>query len=306
MSNIIPFESNTLPAHLRNINVAQVNADLMAHAGGGFPVMSIKGKTWAIVRDGERKILTNPKDPDSPATSIDVVLIKANRGTSKVYYPNGYVEGSSDKPECFSNDGVAPDPKVENPQAAKCQTCKHNAWGSKISENGTKIKACSDSVRLAIAPVDQLDDPYLLRVPAASIRALGDYGRLLASKSVGYQAVVTKIAFDPESPSPKLTFKPVGFIDAPAYTKVLEMVDSEVVQNIIGSAAEGLDEDADAPKTKPAAAPAAPAASKDKVVTKEEVATAIQQAVEPEAPAPDVTPTKVEVSLSLDDLNFDD
>lgn len=306
MSNIIPFESNTLPAHLRNMDVALVNADLVAHAGGGFPVMSIKGKTWAIVREGERKILMNPLDPSSPAGSIDVVLIKANRGTSKVYYSGGYVEGSTEKPVCFSNDGVAPDAKVENPQSAKCATCKHNAWGSKISDNGSKVKACSDSVRLAIATPDKLDDPYLLRVPAASIRALGDYGKLLASKGVGYQAVLTKIAFDIESPTPKLVFRPVGFIDAPSFAKVQDMVESEIVQNIIGSAAEGIEEDfesAKAKKSEPATTP-----TKERTVTKEEVVAAVAAAAAPVEPstANDAAPAKVEVALSLDDLNFDD
>ncbi len=77
--NIIPFDgSKSLPAYLKSFNVADINSDLTAHAGGGFPVISIKGKVFAVVRDGERVVLPNPKDPDSPATAIDVVLLKAN------------------------------------------------------------------------------------------------------------------------------------------------------------------------------------------------------------------------------------
>ena len=81
--NIIPFDQKgSLPAYLKNANRVSLNADLMTTTGG-FPVISIKGKTFAVVRDGVRKVLPNPKDPDSPATSVDVVIIRANKGMSK-------------------------------------------------------------------------------------------------------------------------------------------------------------------------------------------------------------------------------
>ena len=60
MSKIIPFDtaSGNLPAYLKQANRAAVNDDLTAHAGTGFPVMSIKGKNFTVVRDGERTVLT--------------------------------------------------------------------------------------------------------------------------------------------------------------------------------------------------------------------------------------------------------
>jgi len=205
MSNIIPFDGGKLPAYLAKTNIAQLNADLTSHAGGGFPVISIKGKVFAVVRDGERKVLPNPKDPDSPATSIDVVMLKVNKGTSKVFYAKGYTEGSEGvKPDCFSNEGIKPDASIEAPQSKTCATCKWNQWGSKIGENGSKGKACQDSVRMAVATPNLVNDPYLLRVPPASIRSLGEYGQMLAKRGVAYNMVVTKVGFDMEAPTPKL------------------------------------------------------------------------------------------------------
>jgi hypothetical protein len=240
MSNIIPFESGKLPSYLAKLNPADFNADLTAHAGGGFPVISIKGKVFAIVRDGERKVLPNPKDPDSPATAIDVVLLKVNKGTSKVFYAKGYVEGSDGvKPDCFSNTGVRPDASIENPQSKTCATCPHNQWGSKISESGSKGKACQDSVRIAVATPNQVNEPYLLRVPPASIRALGEYGQMLAKRNVAYNMVVTKVGFDMEAPNPKLTFKPVGILDEPTFLQVQDAINSDVVAQITGVAPVG-------------------------------------------------------------------
>ena len=119
MSNIIPFDSGKLPAYLKSVDLGSLNDDLTAHASTGFPVMSIKGKNFTVVRDGERTVLTKEVDGEKIAVpSIEVVLVKANKGTSKVFYMKGYQEGSeATKPDCFSNTGDKPDSSVAEPQA---------------------------------------------------------------------------------------------------------------------------------------------------------------------------------------------
>jgi hypothetical protein len=321
MANIIPFDggSGKLPAYLKSFNVSELNSDLTAHAGGGFPVISIKGKNFAIVRDGERVVIPNPKDPDSPATSIEVVLIKANKGTSKVFYLKGYDPKDSEgaKPDCYSPDGVAPAADAQKPQSKKCATCAHNQWGSRITEKGaSKGKACNDTVRMAVAPAGQLNDPMLLRVPPASIRALGEYGQLLAKRGVGYNMVVTKVAFDTEAESPKLTFKPVGFLDDEGFAEVREVMESDTVRDILGSntvaptAAELADADGAVPAPKVEAAPEPKPAAKTKTVTDEEVETAVKAAEKPAAkPKKEAKPAPVveeDEDLELDGIDFDD
>lgn len=298
MSTLIPFESGNLPSYLKNVDLSQFNGDLTAHASSGFPSLSIKGKVFAIVRDGERTILPNPKDPDSPATSIDAVLVKANKGTSKVFYANGYDEsGENKKPDCFSNDGTRPDASVENPQAKSCALCPNNQWGSKVSDKGSsKGKACQDSVRMAIAAADMINDPMLLRVPPASIRALGEYGKMLDKRGVSYNMVVTKIGFDMESPTPKLTFKPVGLLSEDSYNEVQMVIASDTVQNILGSGftmAPMIKGESIPPQEVPAPPQEAP---KPKAAAK------------PKAePKPEAKIADVDISdLNLDDINFDD
>lgn len=292
MSNIIAFESKSLPAYLANVDVAAINADLTSHAGSGFPVISIKGKTFAIVRDGERTVLTKDVDGEKiPAPSIDVVLLKANKGTSKVFYAKGYTEGAEGvKPDCFSNTGDKPDASVENPQAKSCATCPHNQWGSKVGENGSKGKACQDSVRMAIATPDLLNDPYLLRVPPASIRALGEYGEMLKKRGVGYNMVVTKISFDMDAPTPKLVFKPVGFLDEAGFRAAQETAASDVVKNILGAGFAG----------------STPVAIEAKAETKVDSPVQEPKAPVEAAPAPKAEKSEIKVDLDLSDLNFDD
>jgi hypothetical protein len=303
--NIIPFDqAGKLPAFLKSFDIAALNADLTSHAGGGFPVISIKGKVFAVVRDGERVVLPNPKDPESPATSIDVVLLKANKGTSKVFYLKGYDPKDSEgaKPDCYSADGVAPAADAANPQAKKCATCAHNQWGSRVTEKGaSKGKACSDTVRMAVAAAGQLNDPMLLRVPPASIKALGEYGQMLAKRGVGYSMVVTKVAFDQEAESPKLTFKPVGFLDDAGFAEVQEMVSSDLVQNILGSSAMATEFQAPAVAAEaPEEAPAAKPAPKAKPAPVKEDAPAPVAKAAPAAVVEDA------IDFDLGGISFDD
>lgn len=303
MTSIVPFESG-LPSYLTSVPKEELNSDLLSHASKGFPIISIKGKVFTVSRDGEKKVIPNPKDPDSPATRLQMVIVKANKGTSKVWYANGYVEGSDAKPDCYSNDGVRPDASVEKPQCKTCATCPKNQWGSKMSKEGGRGKACGDSVRIAVATPDLINDPYFIRVPAASIRNLGELGKMLAKRGVSYQMVVTEIGFDASAATPLLTFKPVGFLDEATYRKVKEAAESDVVQNILGSNyAES--EEAPEPAAKAAAAVVekakAPAPKPEPVVTVDEVEAAVSAADS----TPSVSKTENFADMDLDDLTFD-
>lgn len=308
MSQIVPFEGGKVPAYLKEFTAEVANDDLLSHASTSFPIISIKGKNFTIIRDGERNIIPNPNDPDAPANSINVVIVKANKGTSKVFYMKGYEEGTAEKPDCFSNDGVRPDPSVEHPVSKSCNTCPNNVWGSKITDAGKKVKACSDSVRIAVSTPGDIENPYFMRVPAASIKHLGELGRQLSKQNVHYQMVVTKIMFDKESATPLLHFKPVGYLTEEQYMKVREVADGDVVQAIMGSTY-GVGEDE--VLAKPAEAAAAPApepakpartAAKPKpspAVEETEVAAAVEKA------APATAGASGFADIDIDNLSFD-
>jgi len=314
-TNILPFESKTLPAYLKGVDKGVPLNDDLVSSGAGFPVISIKGKTFAIVRGGEREILPNPKDPDSPATSIDVVILKANKGMAKLYYPKRYEEGDDGKPLCYSNDGVAPAADAQEQQSPKCGTCRWNEWGSRVTDAGKKTKACSDGKRLAVTTPDQLNEPYLMRVPPASLSNLTEYAQFLAKRTVKYNMVVTKITFDADAATPKLMFKAIGLLDDASYTQVQEALKLDVVDMIVGAPMENFE--STTPATTPAiAAPAAPEAA---TVAKQAIDAAAAKPVAPKAAAPAPVAAKPapapaapapaaepEIEVNLDNLSFDD
>ncbi|TDN70484.1 hypothetical protein [Paraburkholderia sp. BL10I2N1] len=322
MANIIPFDTNgkNLPAYLKSFSSEVTNA-LAAHHSITFPVISIKGKVWTIKRGGEKFIIPNPKDPESPATYVDVVIIKANPKKSKVWYANGWQDGvENGKPDCSSRDSEKPDADCEAPQSKLCATCKHNQWGSKINEKGvaTKGKACQDTIRLAISTPDRLNDPHLVRVPPASIKAAGEYGEMLQKRGVPLESVVTRLSFDPEEATPKIMFKAIGFLDEKEFAEAHEIADSELVESILGTA---YVPDADDGEGEPEAAAAAAKAvrtakstskveiSKDKTVTADEVKAAIKagEAGETvaEAKVVQATPEPVPAAVSVESIDVD-
>lgn len=237
MTNIVPFESNALPSFLAQAETN--NDDLSGYASQGFPSISIKGKVFTIVSGGERRVIPNPLDPQSPATRISVILVKVNPDKSKTYYAGGYkdgVTGEEAKPTCFSNNGHTPDPQSAEPQCQTCAACKWNVFGTSRGADGSlgKGKACSDFVRVVLCTPDNTDELYLLRVPPASIRALGELSKTLRARKLPYQGVVTEISFDMQEATPRLVFTPKGFVgDAATYAKVIEQSKSEAVRRMI-------------------------------------------------------------------------
>lgn len=302
---LIPFDSPKLPVKRTPI----ANAFAVIKSAAGFPVISIKGKVFHIKRGDELEMVSEPGKPKVPARALEVVILAASAGKSKVYYKDGYKEGSTEKPDCMSSDGVAPSANSKNPQAKKCGTCPHNAWGSKVSESGKKGKACADTMRLAVAPAGMVSDAMLLRVPAGSFSALGEYGERIGK--FGYQPheVVTEVSFDFTVAHQSMTFREMGIIpdDSDVAKEIAEVRESEIVKLITGATEmDPFESDVpaiEAPKaTKPVVEDDLPAAPK--VDTKVE-----KKAAKPApAPAPVDVADEVEemIASADDDLDFDD
>lgn len=260
-SNIIPFRPSQIPAHIRALQATTtVDNSAFGQTSAGFPVIAIKSHRFSMVQDGKRTIINDPRT-DEPANHITVVIMRTNPAFSKAYYAEKYVEGSDAKPDCFSNDGIRPDPQSAEKQAKTCALCPFNAFGSSDTGRG---KACPDSKRLAVATPDRLDNPALLRVPPTSLKNLAKYAEKLSSMSADVRWVATKIGFDPQATHQVLTFEPVGFLDGETIQKVIALQDDEILLRVTGEKLEQTTEE-DAPADKPTPRPvrSAPVAPKE-------------------------------------------
>lgn len=246
MSTMIPYDSSKkLPAHLRadSADSAMGNLSSGLDQMGGFPVMSIRGSKWRIKVEGEETALLDKNK--NPIPSINFVVLGANEGLAKNYYDKPYVEGSDEPPKCWSLNGAEPDPGVEEPVSKTCQRCPMNVWGSKITQQGKKTRACSDTKRLAIIMAMDLalDEPRigpaLLRVPAASLAKGGGSLRALmrevATMNVHLAGVIVRASFDVDSDYPKINFAVAGFLGEDLFAKAQEFAADDIVERITGT-----------------------------------------------------------------------
>lgn len=230
-----------------------------------YGIVGYRGKVWSIKHQGKETQLMR-EDGDGPRGSIEVVIVKAASAISKIFYAGGYQDGSNSPPDCWSTNGVTPDASAQNKQCGTCAQCPMNAWGSRVTEAGKQGKACSDSRRIAIVPVndmgnDMFGGPMLLRIPAASLKDLKAYGELLNSYQYPYYACATRISFDPKEAFPKFVFsamRPLTDIEA---QQVLELRDDKRVGNILNEATDlaprqEVQQVASSPFEQPAAQPA--------------------------------------------------
>lgn len=217
---------------------------------GGFGIVTYKGKVWRTKYRGEEQVLL-AADGRNARPELEVVIVKAAPVISKVFYKDGYSEGSVAPPDCWSVNGIAPDPAAANKQSPLCAGCKQNAWGSRISESGKAGKACSDNKRLAIVPADDirnesLGGPMMMRVPPASLQDMANFGKQMELKGFPYYSFVTRLRFDPNEAFPKFIFEAIRPLTEDEAKIVLEMRNDPTTQRILEAAVTEVQHDTEA------------------------------------------------------------
>lgn len=252
---------NTLPAHLKNLELDATTKALMGGSGGsGGKRISIRGNVFRMMVDG--KEIAQNED-----RAMNIIIAAANANVSRTFYAGTYQEGQAMAPTCWSNDGVTPDIKSEQPQASKCASCAQNIKGSGQGDS----RACRFSQRLAVLLENDIrGDIYQLTLPAQSIfgaaengkMPLQSYAKFLGSHGLPVTAVVTEMRFDTASATPRLTFKAVRPLNEEELAQTQEKGQSAEAKSAIAATAAQMDgatkssaPAVEAPKVAPKAAP---------------------------------------------------
>lgn len=194
--------------------IGGLDEDTLAVAGGnrqGNKRISIKGGVFRKYAGGKEIGAIEDR-------FMNVIIVKMAHKASRMFYDKGYKEGEKVSPACWSSDSERPDEGCKTPAAATCSSCPNSAKGSGDNGQGTK---CKLSWRTAVVlPNDPAGDVMQLVLPATSSFGKEDNGRWpfrpyiqhLASHNVSAGRVITKMAFDTKSPTPKVLFSPVGAV----------------------------------------------------------------------------------------------
>jgi hypothetical protein len=257
--------------------------------GPGRNRIGLKGSRFRLVVNGQEEGVIDEN-------YLDVVIVGAAPGVSRLYYADAYDANEKVAPTCYSKDGITPENDAKVKQSEKCATCPQNEKGSRITDAGAKTRACSFFKRLAVVlpseptRVFQLDCKSMSIFgegkPAQNKFTLGEYGKKLSTRGVDPAHVVTRLSFDTDASVPKLLFTPTRYLEqdeAPVIAEVSEGADVKAILEIT-MATTDLSHETDAPAPAPAAAKpaAAPAVTKSKpAVTR--VTPVVKQAPAPAA-----------------------
>lgn len=285
-----------LPAHIVAFSAAAAGEDdvfSMGATGPRLPRLGIKGKVWHWTGlDGETSAVVDPETGD-PVSSLYVALADSRKATSRHYYTSAYEPDTKTPAACFSLDGIKPHEKSPDPQATSCAMCPQNAVGSKVSDQGKKMRACGMKKDIVVVAVSRKGDvildenglpqPARLSLPAVSAfnldRLVKDWKAKTGGR-VSVRAIVIKISFNVESAFPEVTFTPIGLLTDDALAAMNDVREDEAVRDWIDGGTTAVEDltDGDAPAPAPApAVKAKPAPAPVETPDDDD---------EPEAPAP--------------------
>lgn len=249
MSNALTiFDSPQLavPEHLRDTfgdekNIAERTS---------VPSLSYEGKVWTISKDGEKtKLMKRDADGDEvPMAVMRVAVLDYAKRRGRAYYPGTYDPGKASAPECWSEDGIKPHPSVAEPKCGTCDGCPMAVKGSKVTDSGKAVTACSQHRMVVVAPIAKLDMPLRMKLAITSDWdknspelekegwfAFNNYTDFLRAKGINHTAtVVTKMRFDPNVAYPKVMFSPDRWLNEDEAAVVKPLLKSEEVANLLG------------------------------------------------------------------------
>lgn len=218
MSNITVIDQS-LPEFLQTAGVSELTKQLAGNSG----VRRI------VHKNGIFRKTVGGEEMGKVKGAINVIVINASPKVGRVFYAKQWTpEAEPTAPDCFSNDGQAPDAGSTNPQASRCDACPQNVKGSGMGNS----KACRYSRRLALMLEEDFGTSlegsvYQMNLASKSLfgDAVGDnthpfesYTKYLSNNGKSLDYVVTQISSNEDNDNQSVLFTPVRFINKAEHT----------------------------------------------------------------------------------------
>jgi len=268
MSDLTIFSAGTapVPAHISGF-LDQTETNLVER--NRVPTLNYAGKVWSIsLPNGSRTNLEKRNDDGDlePVQTLRVVVMDYAKRRGRAYYEGAFDPEKTAMPNCWSDDGDHPDAQVEAPKSADCRTCPFSVKGSKITEAGKPVTACSQHRNIVVLPLmgNMALPPLKVKLAITSLfdkqspdlekqgwRAFENYVDFLRGSGAKHTAtIVTKMKFDQGANYPKVIFSAERWLEP----NELEVVKARMEDGSVASLLE-----ADVAASTPALPPASPA-----------------------------------------------
>jgi hypothetical protein len=220
--------------------------DFLANAGVSELTKQLAGNTGVkriVPKNGIFRKEVGGKEMGKIKSNINTIIVNASPHVGRIYYAQAWTpDAEPSAPECFSNDGRAPDANAQNPQSERCDVCPQNIKGS---GQGTS-KSCRYSRRLALLLEEDFGTPLegdVYQMNLASKSLFGDavngantfenYTKYLANNGKSLDYVVTQISFNEDNDNQSVLFTPTRFINKNEYEVASKVSANPMVQKMV-------------------------------------------------------------------------
>ena len=223
-------------------NLTIINQDLpdfLQTAGVSELTKQLAGKTGVkriVPKNGIFRKTVGGEEMGKVKGNLSAIIVNASPAVGRIFYAKQWTpDAEPTAPDCFSNDGRAPDAGSTNPQAERCDTCEKNVKGSGQGNS----KACRYSRRIALVLEEDFGtslegEVYQMNLASKSLFGEGagdnthtfeNYSKYLSNNGKSLDYVVTQISFNEENDNQSVLFTPTGYINKAQYA-----VTSQVAQ----------------------------------------------------------------------------
>lgn len=257
MSNEIATIDQNLPDFLREAGVSALTKQLAGKTG----VARI------VPKNGIFRKVVGGEDMGKAKGPLHTIIVNASPYVGRIYYAKQWSpDAEPTAPDCFSNDGRAPDAGAANPQSDRCDSCPQNIKGSGQGQS----KACRYSRRLAVLLEEDFGtalEGRVYQMNLASKSLFGDstsdklhtfdnYCKYLANNGKSIDHLITTISFNEDNDNQSVLFSATDYIKRNQFEVIQKVAVTEEVKRMVVMTPYQADASGRAPKQIEAAAPA--------------------------------------------------
>jgi hypothetical protein len=176
--------------------------------------------------------------------NVNAIIVNASPAVGRIFYAKQWSpDAEPTAPDCFSNDGRAPDAGSVNPQAERCDSCQQNIKGSGQGNS----KACRYSRRIALVLEEDFGTSlegsvYQMNLASKSLfgDSVGDnthtfenYSKYLANNGKSLDYVITQISFNEDNDNQSVLFTPTRYINKAQHAVTSKVATAPEVQKMV-------------------------------------------------------------------------
>lgn len=233
---------------MSNIVLSQALPDFLQQAGVSALTKQLSGNTGSqtkriVPKNGIFRLVVNGEEMGKVKGDLNVIVANASPEVGRIFYAKAWSPDSEPTaPDCFSNDGRAPDAKAANPQSRNCNDCPNNVKGSGQGQS----KACRYTRRIAVLLEQDFGtnlegEVYQMNLASKSLFGdkVGDahtfenYHKYLKSNGKSVDYVVSRISFNEENDNQSVLFSVDRYINSAEYKVLQDVADTEGTRSMV-------------------------------------------------------------------------